>query len=397
MKREVWVDYLRVTACFMVMTVHGTEPFYIGADGAAILTATDAFWVSVFEALCRCCVPVFLIASSYLQFPLHYSTGEFFKRRALRILVPMVFWTLVYALIWGEPAANLKGLLLNFNYAAGHLWFVYMLMGIYLIMPVLSPWAEKVSRRELEAYLGIWLFTTLIPFIRAWAGGDAPIIQAADGLPAPALFPLWGEAAWNPFGLFYYVSGFVGYLLVGLYLRRFLANNRWTRFLGWTMFLLGFLAIFGSMLRQISETGDTFPLTGPLVTVVVWEIPLAFCGLPVVLSAVGLTLGIRARFAPAVPGASPAVPGETEGSPFYRHVILPLSKAGYGMYLMHMLVLAPFSALYRGWLGVGNDGLLGVWTTPVQVLATALSTFVTVGLAAILVQRIPRVGKWLMG
>jgi surface polysaccharide O-acyltransferase-like enzyme len=104
-------------------------------------TATDAFWVSAFEALCRCCVPLFVVASSYLQFPLHYSTGEFFKRRAVRILLPMAFWTLVYALVWGEPVANLKGLLLNFNYAAGHLWFVYMLIGIYLIMPLLSPWA----------------------------------------------------------------------------------------------------------------------------------------------------------------------------------------------------------------------------------------------------------------
>ena len=389
-KREVWLDYLRVTACFMVMVVHGTEPFYIGEEGARMATATDAFWVSAFEALCRCCVPLFVIASSYLQFPLHYSTGEFFRRRAVRVLVPMAIWTLVYALWWGEPVDNLKGLLLNFNYAAGHLWFVYMLIGLYLVMPLLSPWAEKVSRRELEVYLGIWLFTTLIPFIREWAGGEVSLIQAADGLPAQALFPLWGEAAWNPFGLFYYVSGFVGYLLVGLYMRRFLANNRWTRFLGWSMFLMGFLALFSSVLGHISQTGDTFPITGPLATAVFWEIPLAFCGLPVVLTAVGLTLAFRARFAPVIPS-------EASGSPFYRHILLPLSKSGYGMYLMHMLVLAPFSAFYRDWLGLGAEGLLGAWTTPVEILATALSSFVVVGLVSILLQRIPRAGKWLVG
>ena len=391
------MDWMRVVACFFVMLTHSCEPFYLGGDGSLILTKADAIWVSILNVLPRASVVLFVVASSYLQFPLHYSTGEFFRRRAVRILIPFAIWSVAYALFWGEPVQNFKDLLLNFNYAAGHLWFVYMMLGVYLLMPLLSPWAQKVGKRELQVYLGLWLFTTIIPFIRQWAGGVQPVIYGPSGIPNPARYPLWGEASWNLYGLFYYVSGFVGYLLVGLYLRRFLANNRWTRFLGWTMFLLGFLAIFGSMLRQISETGDTFPLTGPLVTAVVWEIPLAFCGLPVVLSAVGLTLGIRARFAPAVPGASPAVPGETEGSPFYRHVILPLSKAGYGMYLMHMLVLAPFSALYRGWLGVGNDGLLGVWTTPVQVLATALSTFVTVGLAAILLQRIPRAGKWLMG
>ena len=67
------------------------------------------------------------------------------------------------------------------------------------------------------------------------------------------------------------------------------------------------------------------------------------------------------------------------------------------MYLMHMMVLAPFSALYCGWLGVGPDGLLGAWTTPVEILATALSSFVVVGLVSVLLQRIPRVGKWLVG
>ena len=384
-QREVWLDFLRVTACFMVMVIHSTEPFYLGGEGAQILTATDAFWVAVFEGLCRCCVPLFLIASSYLQFPLHYSAGEFFRRRAVRILIPMALWTVVYALVWGEPVENFKGLVLNFNYAAGHLWFVYMLVGVYLIMPLLSPWAEKVSARELEIYLGIWLITTLFPFVReAAAGGPAPLIQAADGLPAAAQFPLWGEASWNAYGTFYYISGFIGYLLVGLYLKKFLVRNRWLRWTGWSLFLMGFVAIVRGLLNRFSATGEVFPLTGDLAVAVAWETPITFCSLPVVLTAVGLMLVF--------------MQGRQNGeSPFYRHIILPLSQAGYGMYLIHMLVLAQFSALYRNWLGLGAEGLLGYWTTPVQILATALSSFVVVGLLAVVIQRLPKVGKYLMG
>lgn len=383
-QREIWLDFLRVTACFMVMVIHSTEPFYLGGEGAQILTATDAFWVAVFEGLCRCCVPLFLIASSYLQFPLHYSAGEFFRRRAVRILIPMVFWTVVYALVWGEPIDNLKGLLLNFNYAAGHLWFVYMLVGVYLIMPLLSPWAEKVSSRELEVYLGIWLLTTLFPFVREAAGGVAPLIQAADGLPAQAFFPLWGEASWNAYGTFYYVSGFIGYLLVGLYLKKFLVRSRWLRWTGWSLFLMGFVAIVRGLLNRFSATGEVFPLSGDLAVAVAWETPITFCSLPVVLTSVGLVLVF--------------LQGRQNGeSPFYRHIILPLSQAGYGMYLIHMLVLAQFSALYRNWLGLGAEGLLGYWTTPVQILATALSSFVVVGVLAVALQRIPKVGKYLMG
>ena len=383
-QREIWLDFLRVTACFMVMVIHSTEPFYLGGEGAQILTATDAFWVAIFEGLCRCCVPLFLIASSYLQFPLHYSAGEFFRRRAVRILIPMLLWTVVYALVWGEPIDNFKGLLLNFNYAAGHLWFVYMLVGVYLIMPLLSPWAERVSSRELEVYLGIWLVTTLFPFVREAAGGVAPLIQAADGLPAQALFPLWGEASWNAYGTFYYVSGFIGYLLVGLYLKKFLVQSRWLRWTGWSLFLMGFVAIVRGLLNRFSATGEVFPLTGDLAVAVAWETPITFCSLPVVLTSVGLMLVF--------------MQGRQNGeSPFYRHIILPLSQAGYGMYLIHMLVLAQFSALYRNWLGLGAEGLLGYWTTPVQILATALSSFVVVGLLAVAIQRLPKVGKYLMG
>lgn len=380
--RLAWLDVMRVAACLMVMLVHSTEPFYLGGEGSQVLTATDAFWSALFEALARSCVPLFLIASSYLLFPLHYSTAEFFKRRAVRILIPMLIWTLVYALVYGEPVANLKGLLLNFNYAAGHLWFVYMLVGVYLIMPLLSPWAEKVGRRELEIYLGIWILTTFFPLVRETAGGPAPLIQAWDGLPTPALFPLWGEASWNPFGLFYYVSGFFGYLLLGLYLRRFMSDNRWTGYLGWTFFLLGFCMTFWGFLSRMLDVAP-FPVSGPLDLAVGWETPLAFCGLPLVLMAWGLTLVFRH--------------GHRAESWGYRRIILPLSMAGYGMYLSHMLVLGPVSAFFREKLGLGPDGLLGVWTTPVQILATAVVSFVIVGTVCTLVHRIPRVGRWLMG
>lgn len=67
------------------------------------------------------------------------------------------------------------------------------------------------------------------------------------------------------------------------------------------------------------------------------------------------------------------------------------------MYLCHMIALAFFSGWLRQSLGLGLDGQLGIWTTPVQILLTALLTFATVALFCVAVQRIPKLGKWVVG
>ena len=384
-RREIWIDWLRVTACFLVMWTHCCEPFYLGGEGSLILTKADAIWVSVLNVLPRACVALFVFASSYLQFPLHYSTGEFFKRRASRILIPFLFWSIVYALVWGEPVQNFKDLLLNFNYAAGHLWFVYMLIGLYLVMPLLSPWAEKVGKRELLVYLGIWLFTTLIPLIRQWVGGAAPVIYGPSGIPNAAKYPLWGEASWNSYGIFYYVSGFIGYLLLGLYFRKFVGKLSWGRTLGIAipLFLVGFaICCSGFLTRVWADSKGVFPVEGPVGLAALWEGPWLNDTFGVALMTIAWVLLFRKI---------------ERGGRFYEKVLLPVSKASYGMYLSHLLLLGVVSAWIRSALGIGADGLLGIWTTPVQILASTLISFTAVALLCVLVGRIPKLGKWIVG
>ena len=386
MDREKWIDWMRVAACLMVMVVHSTEPFYLGGEGSRILTEGDAYWASFFDTFVRACVPLFVVASSYLQFPLHYSTGKFLRRRALRVLVPFLCWTIVYALVWGEPVENFRSLLLNFNYAAGHLWFVYMLVGIYLLMPMLSPWAERVGKRELQFYLLLCFATTLIPFVRALAAdGAAPVIYGPTGIPNRALYPLWGEASWNTYGLFYYLSGFIGYLLLGLYLRRFVGNLSWGKTLAVALpaWLAGFAICFGGFIVMVmNDAAGQFPIEGPTGLAAAWETTWINDTAGVFLMTIGWILVFRKINA---------------GGWFYRNVLLPISKASYGMYLCHMIALAFFSGWLRQSLGLGLDGQLGIWTTPVQILLTALLTFATVALFCVAVQRIPKLGKWVVG
>ena len=384
-KREIWLDWLRVVACFLVMLTHSTEPFYLGGKGSLILSHSDAVWAAVMDVLSRAAVVLFIIASSYLQFPLHYSTKEFFRKRALRILPPFIIWTLVYALVWGNPVQNFKDLLWNFNYAAGHLWFVYMLIGVYLVMPLLSPWAEKVGKKELQVYLGIWLFTTLLPLLRDWLGGAAPVIYGPSGIPNPAKYPLWGEASWNTYGLFYYVSGMLGYLLLGLYFRKFVGEISWKRTLALALplFAGGFaIGVFGFLRRVGADANGVFPVEGPVGLAAIWETPWLNDSIGVALMAIGWILVLR------------KIRGEGR---FYRGVVLPVSKASYGMYLSHLLVLVYVSGWLRTALGLGADGILGIWTTPVQILFTALISYILVALGCLILRRIPKLGKILIG
>ena len=384
--REVWVDWMRVAACFLVMVVHSTEPFYLGGDGTLVLTRTDALWAALFDSFARACVPVFVVASSYLQFPIHYGTGEFFRIRAVRILIPFVIWTVVYALAYGEPVQNFKELLLNFNYAAGHLWFVYMIVGLYLLMPLLSPWAEKVGRKELLCFLILCFLTSFIPFIREAAiGADAVCVYGHGGIPMQAKYPLWGEASWNEFGVFYYLSGFIGYLLLGLYLRKFGSEMSWGRTLAVALpcFLVGFAVCVGGFVRRVMESsGGVFPTGGECAVAAVWETPWFYNTFSVALMTIGWVLLFR-RF-------------HWDGR-FFRRIVLPVSKASYGMYLCHMLALGLYAALYRGTFGIGTEGSLGIMTTPVEIILTAVSSFVTVALVCVLVRKVPVVGKWLIG
>ena len=384
-KRVIWLDWLRLVACFLVMLTHSTEPFYLGGEGSLILTHSDAVWVAVLDVFSRAAVVLFVIASSYLQLPLHYSAGEFFRRRAVRILVPFLIWTVVYALVWGEPVQNFKDLVWNFNYAAGHLWFVYMLIGLYLVIPLLSPWAEKVGKKELQVYLCIWLFTTLIPFFRDWLGGAAPVIYGPSGIPNPAKYPLWGEASWNSYGLFYYLSGMIGYLLIGLYFRKYVGELSWKKTLAIALpvFLGGFaIGVFGFLRRVGADSQGVFPVEGPVGLAAIWETPWLNDSIGVTMMAIGWILILR-RF--------------NGGGRFYRMLVLPVSKASYGMYLSHLLVLSIVSAWLREAMKLGSDGLLGIWTTPVQIIATALISYVIVALACVLIQKIPKLGSIIVG
>ena len=381
MKRIVFLDYLRVVACLMVMFVHACEQYYFGADGGfRIASAGDAFWVTAIDSACRAAVPLFVMASSYLLFPLAKPTGEFFRRRLVRVVVPFAVWCGLYVWRFGGKSADC---LFNFPMATGgHLWFVPMLLGLYLLMPLLSPWAERASAREVRGWLLVWLFTTTFPFLRKlWACLFAPGVDPATGFYWAHTFGtgnfdcmpfLWGECAWNGFGTFHYLSGFIGYLLLGLYFRKFVPELSWRRTLTLAvpLWAVGY-AIVGTFFYFRIPGNGVFPAAGPYATAVDLEMSWEFCGTGVALTVLGYFLVLR-KF--------------NWSGWFYERVIRPLSAASYGTYLMHIMVLVVLA-----------ERLKGTVPTPAAIVLIALGAFAVSSAVSVLVGKVPKVGRWIVG
>ncbi len=297
------------------------------------------------------------MASSYLLFPLKKSTGEFFRRRLSRIIIPFVVWACAYIWWFGDSWGKAC---FNFPDAGGHLWFVPMLLGLYLLMPLLSPWAEKVSERELRGWLILWLVTTTFPYLRR-------VWTALYGDPSFGAVPyLYGECPWNMFGMFHYVSGFIGYMLLGFWFRRFAPEFSWRRTLAVAvpLGLVGAAIVGGGFYFRIPE----FPCAKPYAFAVDLEMSIEYCSTGVAVAVIAAFMLIRKI--------------KADGA-FYQWIVRPLSEASYGTYLLHMFVLL--------------DAVRPHCNTPATIFATAGASYVAASAASVLIRRIPFVGRFIVG
>ena len=301
----IFLDYLRTIACLMVILVHATEFFYIGSEGISIANTTDLTIVSILNSACRAAVPLFVIASSYLLVPLRGEVSVYAKRRVTRVFFPFVVWSLFYAIVpdfvYGVGAEGvlpkLNRLLYNFNEESGHLWYIYMITGVYLIIPIISPWLQQASKRAEEVFLGIWFITTFYQYVSPFLGG-------------------WlGECGWNEFHSLYYYSGYIGYVVLGHYIKVHLKMSTSKAIaVGLLTFLVGYAFTALTFYNHGANSTDYFYV----------ELPWRFCTFNVALMSFGLFLMISKINYQAKWLYSP---------------VKSYSDMSYGIYLCHLFIL----------------------------------------------------------
>jgi surface polysaccharide O-acyltransferase-like enzyme len=322
--RVPFLDVLRVLACFMVIMVHSGEFFYIGPGDTVIRDHT--YGTGAYGSALRACVPLFVVASGYLLLPIREATDTFFRRRYTRVLWPFLLWSAVYVVYYHRFADALslgqQMLLIGVNWSAGHLWFVYMLLGLYAFAPVISPWLRQASAREERWFLLAWGVTLLLPFVRLY-------------------YPeVWGEAFWNHIGGAYYFSGYLGYFVLGHYLRVHLhLNSGRSRAVGLTILLAGYALTYWGFASRLpwARTIPELELT--------WAFPTG----NVALMTLGWYLLLKDM----------PLPG-----PRAQQWLARLSQLSFGVYLAHILVL---EQVHRLLTGVVPPGLLFI---PVQAMLT---------------------------
>lgn len=367
-KRIVFVDYIRVIACFLVMLVHASECFYAGVssdtvpNAAMLATEGNRLWVSIYDGvLGRISVPLFMVVSAFLLVPMKkgVTMGGFYKHRLLRILPPTILFMVLYCFLpvalWHVPMEQAwhEFTLLPFNFpsVAGHLWFMYPLISLYLIIPVVSPWLKQASAKDERLFLYIFALSTLAPWLTRFVSAD-----------------LWGTCFWNPhFGMLYYCSGYLGYLVLAHYIRFHLDWSRAKRMkIGAVCFLIGGLFTGWSFW----ETG----VPGKVMETPMLEWSWEFCTPNVLCASFGAFLLFTCI--------------EKKQAP---RMITDISRLSFGMYLMHIFFLYSLAPIVIG--GDVAHPLIPVW---IAIPLMAVITYICAYITSKLLSYLPG-SKWIVG
>lgn len=364
-ERVAFVDWVRVIACFMVMLVHASENFY-GADSSGLagnvsMLANEAnrFWVALYDGgLGRTSVPLFMTISAFLLVPMKPGVGlrEFYRKRAVRILPPFVIFSVLYCLLpllwggmtWEQSVADLKMLPFNFPSMAGHLWFMYPLISLYLIMPVVSPWLEKASARDERAFLYLFALSTLLPWLHRFVSPE-----------------IWGECFWNEFSMLWYVSGYLGYLVLAHYIRFHITWDDARRLRLGTLFFVA-----GAAFTAWSFWWKGVP--GVTIETPMLEWSWEFCTPNVLLATFGLFL----------------VMSTIKKAP---RIVTGISKLTFGMYLMHMFFLSRIAPVF-----VNGDQANPLIPVYLAIPCIAVLCYVCCVVTAKIVSMVPG-SRWIIG
>lgn len=308
-KRYFGIDLIRVVACFLVMQTHAGEIYYIEDNGDLIRNEKN-IWPGIFNSLARVCVPLFVMISGYLLLPMKTDYSTFLKKRFTRVSFPFIAFCIFYDIYYyirgvidiKTMLINIPKIFINYGSELGHLWFMYMIMGVYLLIPIFSPWIKSAKKEHFYFYFVIWLISSFSCYIHI-------------------AFPqIWGEVYWNNNTV---VQGFIGdfgYAVLGAFIKLHLKEKN-LYILGIILYLIGSgFTMFGFLYRREEAT-----------TCEEIEVTWKFDSINVVIATFGVFLLLRKV--------------ECKNEKVVK-IFNDIALKSYGMYLIHIFFLQFFKYVF---------------------------------------------------
>lgn len=206
--RLYYIDNLRVLACFLVLLTHSTMP--------AVNADKEGFWMFTLSFIGSPSSELFLALSGTVLLPIKKGIREFYSRRFLKLLPPVIFWSIVgtFILILFDKFTFDSALsaiaYMPLRPVIGVYWFIYVMVGLYLFAPVISAFLSTASKRRIELYLCLWGVTLIMP----WFYGLISDTFNQDG---------------SHYWTLNYFGGFLGYWVLGYYLNKYPINIGWNK------------------------------------------------------------------------------------------------------------------------------------------------------------------------
>lgn len=157
-ERVIYFDILNIIAIIAVVAMH--------CNGIVHTNPNIRAWKSslIVECLMYWAVPIFMMLSgaTLMNYREKYDTKTFFKKRLVKVLIPFIFWTIIM-FVWKYYTKqlvldnySLKSLISAFltNKEEGTYYFMFEILSIYIIMPLLSLLTKKEYRKTLWYIVG---------------------------------------------------------------------------------------------------------------------------------------------------------------------------------------------------------------------------------------------------
>lgn len=163
MSRNVSFDLLRILACLMVVVMHAQPA---STQESSLLLVVSSYATAP-------CIGLFFMLSGALRLS-HPITDyrSYFKRIVQRIVVPVVFWNALYgvanALVQHHSWLDGHTYRLLFRLNNPTLWFIFPLLGLYLLTPILQNWVQASTAKQQRGYLTLWVVTLILPWFKSW-------------------------------------------------------------------------------------------------------------------------------------------------------------------------------------------------------------------------------------